>query len=75
MELYVVIVCISYAHTYVHVSRPTHLQKYKYLKWYSNSVQFKSKMPQTGATSFCIWCPLCFLFVPVYKQALMISLL
>lgn len=75
MELYVITVCISHAHVYVHVSMHTHLQKCEYLRWYSNSGQFNSKMPQTGTPSFCIWCPLCFLFVPVCKQAWTISLL
>lgn len=71
MELYVITVCISHAHAYVHICP----QKCEYLKWYSNSVEFNSEMPQTGTTSFCIRCPLCFLFVPVYKQAWIISLL
>lgn len=75
MELYVITVCISHAHTYVHVGMHTHVQECEYLKWYSNSVEFNSEMPQTGTTSFCIWCPLCFLFVPVYKQAWIIGLL
>lgn len=54
MGLCVIIVCISYAHTHVHVSMQTRLQKHLYLRWYSNPAEFNSQMPQTGTTNFCI---------------------